>query len=120
MQVSRAPSGRQTAPAAQPSDSPSVASTRSHSATGPSPAARWSAIACWALSSLCAPPTRRRIRACSSSRVSTGASWESVDTLGTPAVRVSGETTMKGRCGSVSRTSASAFWPGTACGPPPP
>ena len=65
------PSGRQTAPKVQPSDSPSVESTRSHSASGSRPATRWSAIACWAPSSRCAPPTRRRMRACSSSRVST-------------------------------------------------
>ncbi len=45
---SESASGRQTTPTLQPSVSPSVASTRSHSASGSSPAARWSAIACWA------------------------------------------------------------------------
>jgi len=67
-------------------------------------------IACWASSSLWAPPTRRRMRACSISRVSTAGSLPGSETVGTfagrPRIsaarspgRTRGDTAMKGRCG---------------------
>ena len=120
----RAVAGRQTAPSSSRARSPSVASTRSHSASGSRPAARWSAIACWATSSWWAPPTRWRMRACSSSRVARrelrgfettarGSAGRGPPRRGRRG-RTCGETATNGRCGSARRTSASALRAGTA------